>query len=487
MSTWAEFRQDVIILLGVDYRRGTLRAFIDQLMRQALIDIQRHIEEYRQGHTTVFGPDELEIHGTASLGRLPTQAHIEQFRFRSTGYICRDAPMDQGDWENRHSLACCDGPLYQFAVDPVSQAFWVNPQVTPGSQVILYWNGRKSVWNDSDEVNFDPEVSLLVSEFVMAHLSRKINNDVTAYQLHMGDYRVGRKNLAITVRERKWARAKGDQETAIQCAPSCAPYDINTAVEWVCFGDSGNPDIIADTAAVAKLAQGLQPDFIVHLGDTNYPDGNPVTLFDNLIKHFGSYFRSAWYQVMGNHDYDTDVGAYLLSQLPHIQELMDEADVGYCYEFSRGPVDFFVVNTGGSGADDIPEGSAIPVWLEAALAASENTWKVVFMHKAPNLSDELYGPEISGVNWDCLADADVVIAAHGHNYERLQIDGQPRFVVGTGGATLREFSDSPATGSQFRYNAKNGVLRCSADEHKLQFVFHSTDNEVIDSFTLYPT
>ena len=486
MATWAEFRQEVIILLGVDYRRNTLRAYIDQLMRQALVDIQRHIQEYRTGHVTVFGPDELQIHGTASIGRLPSQAHIEQLRFRSTGYICRDTPLDQGDWEKRHSLACCSN-AYQFAVDPVSNSFWVNPQVTPGSQVVLYWNGRKSTWNNADEVNFDPEVALLVSEFVMSHLESKINRDRAASQAHMGAYAVGRKNLALTVRDRKWQRASGDRTTTVQCAPACGPYDINTAVEWVCFGDSGVPDIIEDTAAVAKLAMGMQPDFIVHLGDTNYPSGDPVDLFDNLIKHFGSYFRSAWYQVMGNHDYDTDVGAYLLSQLPHVQALMDEANVGYCYQFSRGPVDFFVVNTGGSGADNIPEGSAIPVWLEAALAASDNDWKVVFMHKAPNLSDVFYGPEIAGVNWNCLANADAVISGHGHNYERLHIDGQPRFVVGTGGATMRGFLDTPAPGSQFRYNAQNGVLRCSADAHKLQFVFHNTDNVVIDNFTLYPT
>lgn len=458
------------------------------MIRQALVDLQRHIEEYRQGHTTVFGADEVEIHGSASIGRLPAHAHIEQFRFRTTGYICNESPMDQEDWEKRQSLACCTGPIFKFAVDPVTQTFWVNPQVTPGSEVVLYWNGRKSTWKDTDEVNFDADVSLAVAEFVTAHLMRKINNDLNAYQSHMGSYVVMRKNLYILVKQRKMMRASGDQTTAAQCAPTCSVYDVDTSVEWVCFGDSGNPDTIADTASVATLALGMQPDFIVHLGDTNYPEGDPVTLFDNLIKHFGSYFRTAWYQVMGNHDYDTDVGAYLLTQLPAVQALMDEADVGYCYQFTRGLVDFFVVNTGGSGADTIDESSAIPVWLTAAMAASsDDQWKVVFMHKSPSMSDILYYPGVGGVDWDALTGADVVIGSHGHNYERLLINGQPRFVVGTGGGTIRDFNDPPVTGSQFRYNSKNGVLRCSADENKLQFVFYDIDNVVVDNYTLYPT
>lgn len=487
MSTWAEFREQVIVHLTVHWERRTLRRWIEQMMRDAVLDLQKYINAYREDHQDVYSADRLVIHGTASIGRVPTNAYIQQFRFKSTGYVCVDHPLDVESWQNRHNLACCD-TTYKVAIDPVGTEFWVNPQVTPGSEVVLHWNGRKSVWSDSDIVKFDDDAAAVVAEYCLAKLTRVIDKDLSASRTHMEDYEKMRRSLYLTVREQKWPSETGDRETAIQCAPSCSPYDMNTAIEWVCFGDSGDATVIDDTAAVATQALRLQPDFIIHLGDTNYPHGDPVTVYDNLIKHFPNYFRSAWYQVMGNHDYDTDIGAYLLSQLPNVQALMDEVDgASYCYKFTRGPVEFFVVNTGGSGADVIDESTAIPQWLTAALAASTATWKIVCMHKAPNTSDTSYYPGVTGVDWDALPGAHAVLMAHGHNYERFHIDGQPRFVIGTGGAPMRGFHSPPATGSQFRYNTKHGVLRCSADSNKLQFVFYNTDNEVVDNFTLYPT
>lgn len=473
-------------MLAQDWRRGTLNKYVSLLIKNALIDIQRYVEEYRSGHVNHYGPGDVEIHGTASIGRLPIGAYIEQMRMRTTGYTCRNYHLNREAWDARFNLSCCDA-VYKVAINPVGHDFWVNPQIIPGRQLELHWNGIKTSWQDSETVVFDGDVALAVADYCMIYLSRRINNDNQASAAYQQSYMQKRKDLYLTANERKWGRTGEDRASSIECAPSCPPYDADAAVEWVCFGDSGDPTTISDTEAVADLALEMAPDFIVHLGDTNYPNGDPATVFDNMLKHYGSYIRSAWYQVMGNHDYDTDVGAYLLTQLPAVQSLMDETNVSFCYKFTRGLVDFFVVNTGGTGADSIDEATAIPVWLTAALAASTNTWKVVFMHKSPSSSGVNYYPGVTGVDWDALTGADVVIGAHSHNYERLLIDGQTRFVVGTGGGILRGFNSTPIDGSQFRYSAKPGLLRCSADQYKMQFVFYNKDKDIVDNFTLYPT
>lgn len=76
---YGEFIDIVDEHLGVDAnRRGTenLRA---RAARNAVIDLQRFIRAYRQGHTTVYTEADLVVKTCAHLGSLPSQAKPKAF------------------------------------------------------------------------------------------------------------------------------------------------------------------------------------------------------------------------------------------------------------------------------------------------------------------------------------------------------------------------------------------------------------------------
>jgi hypothetical protein len=63
--------------------------------------------------------------------------------------------------------------------------------------------------------------------------------------------------------------------------------------------------------------------------------------------------------------------------------------------------------------------------------------------------------------WDALAaaGADLVLAGHDHDYERLgPVDGMRSFVVGTGGRSLYELVRLPDPATALRANDSYGLL-----------------------------
>src|SRR4029453_1835095 len=95
-------------------------------------------------------------------------------------------------------------------------------------------------------------------------------------------------------------------------------------------------------------------------------------------------------------------------------------------------------------------------WLQAALAASTSCFDLVYFHH-PAYSSGEHGSTAT-MQWPFEAwGADVVLAGHHHDYERLQVGGIPYFVTGLGGAGIYQFQ-TPLPESQARYNAMHGSL-----------------------------
>ncbi len=79
--------------------------------------------------------------------------------------------------------------------------------------------------------------------------------------------------------------------------------------------------------------------------------------------------------------------------------------------------------------------------------------------------------------------ADVVLAGHDHDYERLLVNGLPYFVNGAGGASLYSFKPAlPET--QMRYNKNYGAMRVEATNTTMKFQFFTRDNVLIDEYAL---
>lgn len=71
---YADFMAAVVEELGPDGTRRGIEALRARAARDALIDLQRFIRAYRQGHATVYTADDLVTKTHAMVGALPAQA-----------------------------------------------------------------------------------------------------------------------------------------------------------------------------------------------------------------------------------------------------------------------------------------------------------------------------------------------------------------------------------------------------------------------------
>ncbi len=179
-----------------------------------------------------------------------------------------------------------------------------------------------------------------------------------------------------------------------------------------------------------------------------------TTIDVNVGQYFSSYIGSyagaygpgstanRFFPALGNHDFSDGggLGAYLAYfTLPETGAL-DTSTSGNerYYDFVRGPVHFFAIDSDANEADGRDSTSTQARWLKARLAASTSPWRVVYFHHAP-YSSGLHG-SVLAMRWP-FEDwgADAVFAGHDHVYERLLADQNkdgkaiPYFTTGAGG------------------------------------------------------
>jgi hypothetical protein len=154
------------------------------------------------------------------------------------------------------------------------------------------------------------------------------------------------------------------------------------------------------------------------------------------------------------------------------------------YDFIRGPVHFFVLDSDGAEPSGNTSTSIQALWLRDRLAASTSPWNIVYLHHAPYSSGSKHGSNPK-LQWLYAAwGADVVIAGHDHLYERIFRDGIVYFVNGLGGHPTKYPFGKPVLGSQKRYNADHGAMLVVASETQIIFRFITRTHVLIDSYTL---
>jgi predicted phosphodiesterase len=228
--------------------------------------------------------------------------------------------------------------------------------------------------------------------------------------------------------------------------------DPGGAFDFVMIGDSGVGS--EAQAAVAAQMRALEPDFVLHLGDVIYPDGQAEGydpwFFD---PYAGVLDRAPVFPVLGNHDYISSRGQPYLEAF-YLPANNPEQSERY-YSFDWGNAHFTALDSNQRFEPDSDERR----WLEADLAASDALWKFVFFHHAlyttgPHGHDGYVIPLR-----DTLAPlfeqygVDFVFAGHDHTYERSTprrdyapaSDGVVYIVSGGGGAGLYAVGASPFT------------------------------------------
>jgi hypothetical protein len=250
------------------------------------------------------------------------------------------------------------------------------------------------------------------------------------------------------------------------------------------FGFASTPEL-----DVSTLVKSWSPEFILTTGDNNYDHGSAATIDTNIGKYYhefiypytGAYGAGAaenrFFPSLGNHDWEAvNAQAYLdYFTLPGIERY---------YDFVRGPVHFYALDVDPHEPDGIDSNSVQAQWLKARLAASPETWKIVYMHHSPYSSCSRHG-SYPVLQWPYARwGATAVFSGHDHTYERISRDGIYYFVNGLGGKSIYTFT-TPVAGSQVRYAVNYGAMRVDAAEDSIVFEFITRTSVSIDRVALY--
>ena len=216
---------------------------------------------------------------------------------------------------------------------------------------------------------------------------------------------------------------------------------------------------------------------VTPLGDLAYESGT-ASEFERCYHPTWGRHRDRTRPAPGNHDYRTADGA---AYYDYFGAAAGERGKGwYAYDLAGWRVIALNSNCGSVGCGD---GSEQANWLANELATSDAECTVAYWHHA-RFSSGQHGPSTSVATfWRILAGAgaDVVMAAHDHNYERFgPIEGIRSFVVGTGGASLRSLGRTAAS-SEVRINGVHGVLVLTLGEGAYDWQFVDVDGQVRDS------
>jgi hypothetical protein len=238
---------------------------------------------------------------------------------------------------------------------------------------------------------------------------------------------------------------------------------------------------------VADLVKSWQPDFIITTGDNNYPSGSANTIDATIGQFYHEYIspyhgdfgkgaeQNRFFPSLGNHDWLTNNAG------PYLKYFALPGNERY-YDFTWGPLQFFVLDSDYNEPDGIDRNSDQANWLQEKLSESDAPWKIVYFH-VPPYSSGLHGSN-DWMRWPYKDwGATAVLSGHDHDYERLLINDLVYFVNGLGGGAIYGI-DKRVEVSQVRFNDDYGAMRVEATSHKITFQFIIPSGEVIDTYEI---
>jgi hypothetical protein len=268
------------------------------------------------------------------------------------------------------------------------------------------------------------------------------------------------------------------------------PARPDDPVRFAVFGDYGNDS--AEEAAVAALVKSWGPDLILTTGDNNYPNGEMSTIDRHVGKHYGEFIapyngtygpgakENRFFPCLGNHDWGHQDSTRSEGPRAYLDWFELPGNERY-YDFSRGPVHFFAIDSDPREPDGVSADSKQASWLKARLEAAEERWKIVYFHHPPYSSGVEHGPS-RWMRWPFGEwGVTAVFCGHEHNYERIHAgggavpDSVTYFVVGTGGARTYGFARAAERAAGSRKRIRNhGAMRVTATSDRIVFEFFET-------------
>jgi hypothetical protein len=269
------------------------------------------------------------------------------------------------------------------------------------------------------------------------------------------------------------------------------PHDARApgaTIRFAVIGDYGSGT--RAEAEVAALVKGWNPDFLITLGDNNYPAGEATTIDANIGRFYADFignYRGRYGQgskinrfwpAPGNHD-------WLSGLTPYTEYFTLPGNERY-YDVDLGLVHLFALDSDVHEPDGISAESRQAAWLKEHLMSSKACFDIVYFHH-PAYSTAAHGPTLA-LRWPFQAwGAEAVFAGHDHTYERFVIGGIPYFVNGLGGEAAYDFAGDPQPETQFRYNEEHGAMRVTATRTDITYEFFTIDGKKRDAFAVPAT
>jgi hypothetical protein len=273
-----------------------------------------------------------------------------------------------------------------------------------------------------------------------------------------------------------------DSRETVSCEP---PTPDARTTRFAVIGDYGQSG--HNEAAVARLVQSMQPEFVITTGDNNYTYGEAQTIDANIGQYYADFICpyvgrygagsevNRFFPSLGNHDWLTP------TLRPYLDYFQLPGNERY-YDLVWGYVHLFAIDSDPHEPDGIDASSAQARWLKQRLSESKVRWQIVYMHHPP-YSSGAHGssPELRWpyAEWG----ADLVLAGHDHHYERIEIAGTTYVVNGLGGRSIYPVG-KPIEGSVVRYAQGFGAQFVEASAARLVSRFLDVGDKSIDERVL---
>lgn len=256
-------------------------------------------------------------------------------------------------------------------------------------------------------------------------------------------------------------------------------YTRERGVVIAAAGDIARCDARGDEAT-ANLLDDIDGT-VLTLGDNAYPDGTAANFADCYEPTWGRY-KARTKPALGNHEYNNDPDA--APYFDYFGASAGNPDEGY-YSYDVGAWHVVALNSMCDEVGGCDSDSPQIRWLKADLAANRDKACTLayFHHPLFNSGKRGEYERRTKPIWEALydANADLVLSAHDHNYQRFAPQdpdggadperGIREFVVGTGGGEYYQIED-PTDNSETYNDDAYGVLKLTLnpDSYDWEFV-----------------
>jgi hypothetical protein len=233
--------------------------------------------------------------------------------------------------------------------------------------------------------------------------------------------------------------------------------------------------------ATAELAKSLDPELVLTLGDTQYPDSSLPQLMASYDKTWGALLERTR-PTIGNHEYRTP-GA--------------KGYYTYFQDRQPGPPGYYRLNIGGWKITVLNSNctkvscAEQAAWMDRKMKAYPAKCSIVTMHHPRYSSGSEHGNNTAVKPLWAVAYKhrnDIVLSGHDHDYEwftrmdglgHFLGNGMQSFVVGTGGKDLYQLG-TRKPGSRYFQRSQHGVLALDLRPGSFGWKFHAIDGTVLD-------